>query len=91
MKPTWLCDVHKYLQEGSIALYASTSDCLILAKKAIPFTLIYGLLHCHGIDMNNRKVLQPLVVDLILKKMHMGGGHFSEDITSQKILNVGNR
>lgn len=59
-----------------------------LAHKTLPFTLIGGLLHLCGINKFDRRVLQPLEDELILKDMHsrVAGGHFSQDITSQKIL-----
>lgn len=68
-----------------------TTDCQFLAQKALPFTLIDGLFHRSGIDMINCHVLQPTEVESILKAMHSGvvGGHFSEDIRSRKILDVG--
>lgn len=41
--------------------------------------------------MVDRRVLQSLEVDLIMKEMHLGvaGGHFSKDIIDHKILHGG--
>ena len=62
-----------------------------LLLRALPYTLVEGVLYKKGHDLVLRRVLDPVQADTVMREMHDGcaGGHFSQDITSRKILDAG--
>jgi len=91
VEPEWLTDVRTYLQKGTTPKTMTKDERRTLAQKAIPFSITDGVLHRRGIDLVQRRVLQPAEAEQVLREMHSGvaGGHFSQDITARKILDSG--
>ena len=91
LKLEWLDDVGSYLWIGVIRqeLFQEEQQKLIL--KALPYTLIQCGLHKKGQDLVLWRILDPVQAETMMKEMHYGaaGGHFSQEITTRKILDAG--
>lgn len=91
VKPEWLDDVVAYLKTGVLCQDLSNDEQRKLILKSRPYTLVKGVLHKKGQDLVLRRVLAFGQAELVMKEMHNGvaGGHFSEEITTRKILDAG--
>ena len=90
VKPEWLEDVRSYLKSGVVRQDLSKEEQRKLILKSLPYTLVQGVLHKRGHDLVVRRVLDPVQAEVVMKEMHNGvaGGHFSQDITTRKILDA---
>jgi transposase InsO family protein len=80
-----------YLKTGAAPLSMSKDEQHKLILKALPYALEKDVLYKRGQDMVLRHVLDPSQAEIVMRELHCGttGGHFSHEITSQKILDAG--
>ena len=87
----WYDEMLYFLESGSFPGYLSKDQRKRLALRSHTFMMIVGQLYMMGIDQVMRRCVRPHEQEAVLREAHQGvsGGHFSGDITSQKIFQVG--
>ena len=91
MQPDWIHPIIDYLQTSTFPPSMTKEARKRLAYRAIPFQLVQGKFYRQGKDSRLRQVISNSQARMILQELHKGnaGGHFSQDITVRKVLDVG--
>ena len=91
MQPDWIHPIIDYLQTGTFPPSMTKEARKRLAYRDIPFQLVQGKLYQRGKDSRLRQVISETQARMILKELHKDnvGGHFFQDITVRKVLDVG--
>ena len=91
MQPDWIHPIIDYLQTDTFPPSMTKEARKHLAYRAIPFQLVQGKLYRQGKDSRLRQVISDSQARMNLQELHKGnvGGHFSQDITVRKVLDVG--
>ena len=91
MQPDWIHPIIDYLQTGTFPLSMTKEARKCLAYQAIPFQSVQGKLYRQGKDSRLKQVISDSQARMILQELHRSnaGGHFSQDITVRKVLDVG--
>ncbi|KAL3689788.1 hypothetical protein R1sor_016097 [Riccia sorocarpa] len=87
----WTEQMKHYLSTGNTPSDLSTGKTKTFHLNALPFTVISGTLYRMGPDHILRRVLDTDEIPVVLKSCHSdeAGGHFSEELTAQKIYLAG--